>query len=550
MSRVTNETSLAKLTEQTLSRGIDSKHRSRDALRSELLEKNNYWENKYHQLLNSRSWKWTSFLRKIYGIIKGGDTVLFPSLVRSFSRNLVSDFYHNLQFISRFIRYFLVSIFTINGVKARFLKVQVLMIGDFPIARKSIKKSRFVSCTFQPADVRLHITEDISFSHYTIFEFSTYWIKNKDNSTLYCDVVDADKKNKFDKPNWNAVYNQSIKLFPPVYMESVSFTSLNPKKIQTIVSRPLSKLGVVRNKELNLPLIPKISLASIYRNKTPFSVVIPTANKRVVIDGNERWLIRDLIEDINKTQILQLPEIIVVHNELMSSSDQRALLRYPNVHLVSCLQKTLNLSSKINSGVKAASYERLIISNDDLRFKSLEWLDALLAWLEFDSVGVVGPRIFYENGLLQYAGVDIDRGNPLTIGYRRSGGSLGLGFSYVVPREVSAVTGVLMATKKSIFLKTQGWDPKLKINYNDIDYCLRVNSHGFKVVYEPRAEIFHLESASRDLRVSHIPEENLFIERYKNRQPNWPALVYDSAVSSNLSFTWRQNYSNRLVNRE
>jgi hypothetical protein len=540
---VTNETSLAKLTEQSRSRGIDGKYRSVDALRSELLEKNNYWENKYYQLLNSRSWKWTSFLRKLYGIIARGDTVLPSSLVLSFLSNLVSDFYHNFQFISKFVRYFLFSIFTINGVKARFLKVQVLMMGDFPIARKSVKKSRFINCTFLPTDVRLHITEDISFSRYTIFEFSRYWIKNKDNSTLYCDVVDVNQKNKFDKPNWNAVYNQSIKLFPPMYLESASFTSLNPKKIQAIVSRPLSKLGVVRNKELNLPVIPKISLASISRNKTPFSVVIPTANKRVVIGSNERWLIRDLIEDINKTQILQLPEIIVVHNELMSSTDQRTLLRYPNVQLVLCLQKSLNLSSKINLGVKAASYEKLIICNDDVRFKSSEWLDALLAWLELDSVGVVGPRIFYENGLLQYAGVDIDRGIIKIIGYRRSGDSLGLGFSYVVPREVSAVTGVLMATKKSIFVKIKGWDPKLKINYNDIDYCLRANSQGFKVIYEPRAEIFHLESSSRDLSVSHIPEENFFIERYKNLQSNWPALVFDSAVSPQLSFTWRQNYT-------
>ena len=37
----------------------------------------------------------------------------------------------------------------------------------------------------------------------------------------------------------------------------------------------------------------------------------------------------------------------------------------------------------------------------------------------------------------------------------------------------------------------------LAVAYNDIDLCLRVRELGYKVVWTPFAELFHLESASR-----------------------------------------------------
>lgn len=540
---MTRETSLVDLTERALSRNMGFEYHALDALRSEIEEKNVHLERQFYQLLNSRSWKWTLFLRKLYGVFVRRDKLLLSSLVPSFFGNVISDFSNICGSITKFSHCFLYSIFTVNGIKARFLKIEVSMLDDFPIARNSLKKSRFVKCSSQSADIILHITEDIFFSPLTIFEFARSWIKYDDNSTLYCDVLDTHQINMFEKPNWNSVYNSSIKLFPPIYLESAKFTSLNPKKLQTVVIRPLGKLGLIRNKALTPPATPRILLPSISRTRSIFSIVVPTANKRIFLKGKERWLIRDFIEDVHSTQKAQLPEIVVVHNEFMSSTDQRALRQYTNVRLVLCSQKTLNLSSKINLGVREASCEKLIISNDDVRSKSSEWLDACLSWLEIGSTGIVGPQIFYENGLLQYAGVEVLHGVPQIIGYKRAENSLGLGFSYVVPREVSAVTGVLMATKKSLFMKIKGWDPKLKINFNDIDYCLRAQTLGFKVIYEPRAQIFHLESASRDLGVSHIPEENFFIERYKDVQPNWPSLIYDSAENANLSFTWRQNYA-------
>jgi GT2 family glycosyltransferase len=37
----------------------------------------------------------------------------------------------------------------------------------------------------------------------------------------------------------------------------------------------------------------------------------------------------------------------------------------------------------------------------------------------------------------------------------------------------------------------------MAVNYNDIDYCLKVRQDGYRVVFAPQAELFHFESKSR-----------------------------------------------------
>jgi hypothetical protein len=513
-----------------------------EELRSIHFQQHIYTEIRFHQLLNSRSWKWTGFLRKLYGYVFRGNKSAISSITIRTAILMISDFVDFLKLIGTFIRYFLIAFLTSDGNKARNLRIQIETPGYFVKTIHCLKKSKFVKLGFEPSDVILWITEEITFSKFVVFEFALNWVRNNDRSTLYCDVFDIDAKTKFEKPNWDSVYNSSIKLLPPIFLESSVASSLAPVKIEEVVSRPLSKLGVARGVGEVAPTFAKFSLPNIARTHSTFSVVVPTANKRVLSRGEVKWLIKDFIEDVNRSHISNLPEIIVVHNREMSLKDQNLLKKYPNVKLVLCSQKILNLSSKINMGVRAASFENVIISNDDVLHKSSEWLGALVNWLEISSIGVVGPQIFYEDGTLQYAGVEIDSGYPHIIGYRKSSKSLGLGFSYVVPREVRAVTGVLMATKKSLFIKIGGWDTKLAINYNDIDYCLRVNALGFKIVYEPRSQIYHLESASRDPDISHVMEQDFFVQRHKSVKPLWSALIFDTAVSSKLSFGWRQKY--------
>ena len=61
-----------------------------------------------------------------------------------------------------------------------------------------------------------------------------------------------------------------------------------------------------------------------------------------------------------------------------------------------------------------------------------------------------------------------------------------------------AVTGACMMTPVDVYRRVGGYSDELAVNFNDIDYCMKVRSIGLHVVYAPKAELFHFESQSRD----------------------------------------------------
>jgi GT2 family glycosyltransferase len=48
-----------------------------------------------------------------------------------------------------------------------------------------------------------------------------------------------------------------------------------------------------------------------------------------------------------------------------------------------------------------------------------------------------------------------------------------------------------------VFEQHLGFDESLGVDLNDIDYCLRLQRSGLRVLYEPGAELVHHESPSR-----------------------------------------------------
>jgi GT2 family glycosyltransferase len=64
-------------------------------------------------------------------------------------------------------------------------------------------------------------------------------------------------------------------------------------------------------------------------------------------------------------------------------------------------------------------------------------------------------------------------------------------------------------------------DLNLKVAFNDVDYCMRVRKAGYRVVYNPFATLYHLESRSRgrdwseSQRARHHQEAGFFLARWR-----------------------------------
>jgi len=153
----------------------------------------------------------------------------------------------------------------------------------------------------------------------------------------------------------------------------------------------------------------------------------------------------------------------------------------------------------LNNAAAADSHgEVLLFVNDDVAGGTPGWLGLLVAQATRPDVGAVGPRLVYPDRRLQHAGIvlglagatghvlaGLDAGRP---------GYLGMA---VLSRDVSAVTGACLATRREVFDQLGGFDEGLGLDFNDVDYCLRARARGLRVVLEAGAELVHHESPSR-----------------------------------------------------
>jgi GT2 family glycosyltransferase len=131
-------------------------------------------------------------------------------------------------------------------------------------------------------------------------------------------------------------------------------------------------------------------------------------------------------------------------------------------------------------------------------------------------VGAVGARLLYPDGRLQHCGVVIGlggaAGHVLIRLDQHQPGYLNMA---VCTRECAAVTGACLATRRDVFESLSGFDVTLGIDLNDIDYCLRGQRRGLRVIYEREAELVHHESPSRGT-AGDVKDIVRFIDRWKD----------------------------------
>ena len=225
------------------------------------------------------------------------------------------------------------------------------------------------------------------------------------------------------------------------------------------------------------------------------SIVIPTAAKRLA-PSEQRWHVLDLLNSIRSTSTYRNYEIVLVENGDIEDALQRQLSEF-SITYVRYDKALFNYAEKVNLGVAAAKGEFIILLNDDMTIITPEWLEELIAWLQRPGMVAVGAKLLFENKKIQHAGVLMLGQGPSHVYYGASGDTLGQFGGAVLCRNYSAVTAACLAVKKQDYEAISGFDPTFRVNYNDVDFCLRLRARG-RILYTPEAKLFHLESVSRD----------------------------------------------------
>ena len=173
------------------------------------------------------------------------------------------------------------------------------------------------------------------------------------------------------------------------------------------------------------------------------------------------------------------------------------LIEEPGVTLVRA-PGPFNWAAINNAAARQAAGEVLVFMNNDIEARVPGWLDALLGHALRPEVGAVGARLVYPDGAIQHAGVVIGLGGIAGHVLRGLPPSLpGYNSMAIATRNCSVVTGACMMVRREVFEAVGGFDEKLPVAFNDVDFCLKLRELGYLVVYTPLAELVHHESRSR-----------------------------------------------------
>jgi O-antigen biosynthesis protein len=222
------------------------------------------------------------------------------------------------------------------------------------------------------------------------------------------------------------------------------------------------------------------------------SIIIPTRD--------QANLLGRCIASILSTTTYEPFEIVIVDNgsteeETLSyfaaaTEDSRVrIVPYPH---------PFNFSAINNFAAQGAKGDILAFVNNDVEVISPDWLTEMVAWAAQEEIGCVGAKLYYPDNTIQHAGVILGIGGGAGHSHKyfpcEHPGYFG---RLKVPQTLSAVTGACLAVRKQVFFEVEGFDERLCVAFNDVDFCLKVREAGYRNVWTPFAELYHHESVSR-----------------------------------------------------
>jgi GT2 family glycosyltransferase len=252
--------------------------------------------------------------------------------------------------------------------------------------------------------------------------------------------------------------------------------------------------------------------------ETPVTLVILTGcYRRNVAGRGEIVLASHFVRSILERSTFRGYRILLVDdgaapNDLIALLDRHGHNRrsYRADGPFSFAKKANFAASLVESGV-------VILLNDDLEVIAPDWIDALVGQGLRPEIGAVGARLLYPDGTIQHAGVTLGyHGATGHIFHRARADGTEYGALASITRNVSAVTGAVMTFRKSVFDEVGGFDERFSVDYNDVDFCLRLIQAGYRVVYEPAANLYHFHNSSLNRTDDNPEERREFIARWRD----------------------------------
>ena len=193
-------------------------------------------------------------------------------------------------------------------------------------------------------------------------------------------------------------------------------------------------------------------------------------------------------------------EIILVDNASTDGSPEFVAAEFPEVRVI-LNQHNAGFGAANNQGVRAASSDAVMFLNTDTVVQSGS-IRRLLETLDGEpAVAAVGPALIRPDGSFQvsfgktvsFLGQFIQKAvlNPYhkRVLPRRTG-----------PRTAGWLSAACLLARTDAVRRVGGYDERFFIYFEDIDLCRRLARAGGRLIYEPRACVFHEGGGSTSAR--------------------------------------------------
>jgi GT2 family glycosyltransferase len=235
----------------------------------------------------------------------------------------------------------------------------------------------------------------------------------------------------------------------------------------------------------------------------------------IVVNWNGRDITLACLESLSALTYSPA-ELIVVDNGSVDGSVEAIRARFPSVTLLA-LPENLRFAGGNNAGMREALAHGadlvLLLNNDTV--VDADFLTHMVARMEADrTCGMVAPKIYYFDRpeRIWFAGgiISMWTGTMRHVGIREVDRC-----QFDIARETGYGSGCCVLVRADVIRTIGMLDESYHIYSEDADWSMRVRRAGYKIMFEPRARVWHKVSVSAGGHLSWYKLRNKFLSNFR-----------------------------------
>jgi GT2 family glycosyltransferase len=229
----------------------------------------------------------------------------------------------------------------------------------------------------------------------------------------------------------------------------------------------------------------------------------------IIVNWNTCDITRNCLRSVREKVAGINCEVIVVDNASSDASVEMIRAEFPGAHLI-VNDDNLGFGRANNQAMRVARGRYFLLLNSDTLLID-DSVERLVSFMESDpGVGIAGCKLLFEDMTLQgscsrFPSIKIALLEDLMLykflSRQRQGELLLNGYwAHDRTRDVDAVWGAAMLVRREVFEQTAGFDERMFMYGEDLEWCMRVHDLGWRITFAHDCRIIHLNHKSAEIK--------------------------------------------------